>query len=65
MILSVEYVLDIEGEHLNFTGELDLQAVKRHGETLFHKLLAVDGAVRNQAGVVTLRYQISGDLQYL
>ena len=64
MILSVEHVLDIEGERVTFAGKLDLQVLKRHGEALFHEQLAVDGTVQNQAGVVILRYQISGDLHY-
>jgi uncharacterized protein len=60
MKLAIRQILDIEGERLDFAGAVDLSWVKRHGETLFPEALAVSGSVENRAGVVTLRYQISG-----
>lgn len=65
MRLAVRQVLDIEGERLDFAGAVDLSWVKRHGETLFPEALAVAGTVENRAGVVTLRYQISGEAPFL
>lgn len=64
MKLAIRQVLDIEGERLDFAGAVDLSWVKRHGETLFPEALAVAGTVENRAGVVTLRYQISGEMPY-
>ncbi|MEG1774651.1 MAG: hypothetical protein RR320_07345, partial [Oscillospiraceae bacterium] len=64
MKLSIESVLNIEGERQDFTGELDLSWVKRHGETLFPDPLAIAGSAVNRTDVVVLRYQISGRLCY-
>lgn len=60
MQISVKQVLDIIGEKQDFAGDIDLSWVIRHGEKLFPDALAVRGEVFNRAGVVTLRYQISG-----
>lgn len=64
MKISVKQVLQIVGEEEHFKGSLDLSWIKRHGETLFPDALAVEGSVVNRAGVVTLRYQISGRLPF-
>lgn len=60
MQISIKQVLDIIGEKQNFAGDIDLSWVLRHGKKLFPDALAVSGEVFNRAGVVTLRYQISG-----
>ncbi|MEG2174425.1 MAG: DUF177 domain-containing protein [Oscillospiraceae bacterium] len=64
MTLSIEHVLNITDEQADFAGFVDLSEMKRHGEVLFPEQLAVCGTVANRAGVVTLRYQISGRLPY-
>lgn len=60
MRISVKQVLDIIGDRQDFAGDIDLSWVLRHGEKLFPDALAVSGEAFNRAGVVTLRYQISG-----
>lgn len=65
MQISVKQVLDIIGEKQDFAGEIDLSWVLRHGEKLFPDALAVSGEVFNRAGVVTLRYQISGRMPFM
>ncbi|MFV0497081.1 MAG: YceD family protein [Candidatus Fimivivens sp.] len=60
MQISIKQVLDIIGEEQDFVGDIDLSWVMRHGEKLFPDALAVRGSIFNRAGVVTLRYQISG-----
>lgn len=64
MKISVKQVLEIVGEKHDFAGAIDLSWVTRHGEKLFPDALAVEGSVFNRAGVVTLRYQISGKMPY-
>lgn len=64
MQISIKQVLDIIGEKQNFAGDIDLSWVMRHGEKLFPDALAVRGEIFNRAGVVTLRYQISGRMPF-
>lgn len=64
MRISIKQVLDIIGEKQDFAGDIDLSWVMRHGEKLFPDALAVSGEVFNRAGVVTLRYQISGRMPF-
>jgi uncharacterized protein len=64
MKLDVRQIMNLPGEGHDFAGQLDLSWVKRLGESLFPESLAVGGRVENRAGVVTLRYQISGRMPY-
>ncbi len=65
MRLDIGQVLDVVGEKLEFAGVIDLSWVIRHGTKLFPDALAVEGAADNRAGVVTLRYQISGVMPFV
>ena len=65
MTLDLRQVLDVVGQKLEFAGAIDLSWIKRHGTTLFPDALAVEGEASNRAGVVTLRYQISGVMPFL
>lgn len=65
MKLFIRQVLDIAGEQQDFSGALDLSWVKRYGQSLFPNALAASGQVSNRAGVVTLRYQISGKVPFV
>lgn len=65
MTLEIKRVLDVVGEKLDFAGAIDLSWVVRHGAVLFPDALAVEGEISNRAGVVTLRYQISGAMPYV
>ena len=62
MKLDLAHILDLPGESQEIAGTLDLSWIKRLGQSLFPESLAVRGQVENRAGVVTLRYQISGEL---
>ena len=64
MTLDLKRVLDVVGEKLDFAGAIDLSWVTRHGSVLFPDALAVSGTASNRAGVVTLRYQISGVMPF-
>lgn len=64
MTVSIEQVFNVPGSLQEFDGSLNLTHIKRHGEALFPELLAASGTVANRAGVVTLRYQISGRLPF-
>jgi len=64
MELDVRRILDLPGEKLEFAGAVDLSWIQRLGASLFPESLAVGGQVENRAGVVLLRYQISGAMQY-
>lgn len=64
MTLDLKWVLDVVGEKLDFAGAIDLSWVTRHGSVLFPDALAVSGTASNRAGVVTLRYQISGVMPF-
>ena len=62
--LNLRQIMDRPGEGENFAGAIDLSWIKRHGQSLFPESLAVEGRAENRAGVVSLRYQICGVLQY-
>ena len=64
MELDIRRLLDLPGESLDFAGALDLSWIQRLGASLFPESLAVGGQAENRAGVVSLRYQISGVMQY-
>ena len=64
MELDVRRILDLPGEVLDFAGALDLSWIQRLGASLFPESLAVGGRIENRAGVVSLRYQISGVMQF-
>ena len=64
MKISVKQVLEVVGEQQDFAGAIDLSWVTRYGKKLFPDALAVAGTVYNRAGVVTLRYQISGRIPF-
>lgn len=64
MKLDVSPIFDRPGEKIDFAGKLDLSWVERLGESLFPESLAIRGRAENRAGVVTLRYQISGRMPY-
>ncbi len=64
MKISVKEIFEIVGSKREFAGQLELSWIVRHGERLFPYPLAVSGEVVNRAGVVTLRYQISGKMPY-
>jgi len=60
MKLDIAQILDFPGEGTDIAGTLDLSWIKRLGQPLFPESLAVGGRAENRAGVVSLRYQISG-----
>lgn len=64
MKISVKEIFEIVGLSEDFAGELDLSWITRQGEQLFTDALAVSGQVANRAGIVTLRYQISGIIPF-
>ena len=64
MQISIKEIFEIVGSKQEFAGELELSWIARHGERLFPDPLAVRGEVVNRAGVVMLRYQISGKMPY-
>ncbi len=64
MKLDIARVLDLPGEKADLAGTLDLSWIKRLGQSLFPESLAVRGQIENRSGVVSLRYQISGEMQY-
>jgi len=64
MKISVKEVFEVVGLSEDFAGMLDLSWIKRHGEQLIPDALAVSGSVSNRAGIVTLRYQISGVIPF-
>ena len=64
MKISIKEIFEIVGLSEDFAGELDLSWITRQGEKLFHDALAVSGSVVNRAGIVTLRYQISGKIPF-
>ena len=64
MQISIKEIFEIVGSKQEFAGELELSWIVRHGERLFPDPLAVRGEVVNRAGVVMLRYQISGKMPY-
>jgi len=64
MKISVKEIFEIVGLSKDFAGELDLSWITRQGEQLFPDALAVSGQIANRAGIVTLRYQISGKLPF-
>ena len=64
MKISVKEIFEIVGLSEDFAGELDLSWIIRQGEQLFPDALAVSGQIANRAGIVTLRYQISGKLPF-
>ena len=64
MELDIKQILSGASEQLPFEGSLDLSDIKWHGDVLFPQLLAVKGEVTNRAGVVVLRYQITGVMPY-
>lgn len=65
MEIDIREILSGASSETVFQGSLDLSNLKRHQEVLFPQLLAVKGEVTNRADVVTLRYQIKGDMPYL
>lgn len=64
MKLDLSSITNQPGEEIDFAGKLDLSWVERLGESLFPESLAVRGRAENRAGVVTLRYQISGRMPF-
>ena len=64
MQISIKEIFEIVGSKQEFAGELELSWIARHGERLFPDPLAVKGEVFNRAGVVMLRYQISGVIPF-
>ena len=61
MKISVDRLFDAAGEKKEFSGEVDLSTVRRHGETLWPKPLRVEGEAKNRAGIVTLRFRVTGE----
>ena len=64
MKLDIRQIMDAPGEGKDFSGAVDLSWIKRHGVSLFPESLAIGGRVENRAGVVSLRYQISGEMHF-
>ncbi len=65
MVIDIREILSGASSETAFQGSIDLSNLKRHKAVLFPQLLAVKGEVTNRADVVTLRYQINGDMPYL
>lgn len=64
MKIDIKKVLNIPGEEEVFSASLDLSWAKRLGETIFPESLAVEGIIKNRAGIVKLRYQIKGIMMF-
>ena len=64
MEISLKEIFELVGTKEEFAGSLDLSWIERHGDKLFPDALAVRGYVENRAGIVTLRYQINGNLPF-
>lgn len=64
MKIDIKKVLNIPGEEEKFSVSLSLSWVKRLGETIFPESLAVEGNIKNHAGIVELRYQINGVMMF-
>jgi len=62
--LDIKKILEIPGESLEIDDKLDLSWVKRAGETIFPEQLAAKGKIKNQSGIVKLRYQLSGVMKF-
>ena len=64
MKITITDILNVADSAQPFSGMIDLRWVKRRDQALFPDELAIGGEVANRAGVVTLRYQISGAMVY-
>lgn len=64
MKIDIKKVLNIPGEEEKISVSLSLSWAKRLGETIFPESLAVEGTIKNRAGIVELRYQIKGIMMF-